>query len=639
MTTQTHEFKTEVKQLLDLMIHSLYSHKEVFLRELISNASDALDKARYESLVNSDFQSAGEWTIRIVPDRNAATIAISDNGIGMTRDEVVASLGTIAHSGTREFLKALQDAKAADNPELIGQFGVGFYSSFMVADRVTVLTRRAGAPADEATRWESTADGTFTVDAAVKQTHGTDVILHLKPDEKKYTEEWQIRNIVSRYSDYIEYPVMLEVERQTESTLKEGEKITERTDEKINSGKALWLRDKADISEQEYHEFYRHISHDAAEPAQVIHYRAEGTSEFTALLFLPAKAPFDLYYKDFRIGPSLYVRKVQIMDHCEALIPPYLRFVKGVIDSSDLPLNVSREMLQHNRQTDVIKNSIAKKVLDSLAEMQKGDPEKYGRFHAEFGRVLKEGIHYDFSRKETIADLLLFRSTKAEGGAMRTLADYLADMKPDQQEIYYLVGTNADEALRSPHLESFRTEGYEVLIMPDEVDDLIFGSFEYKEKRFRSITRGDVKLTTRKTDEEEKTFAGLVDYLKKELSADVKDVRVSGRLTDSACCLVSDEGDLDPKMEAMLRAMGQEVPERKRIFEINAGHTVLTAMNDLFKRDPSSPALSDAAAALYDQALILEGSRPKDPAKFAAYLSRLMAETAGRSAAEEQKSS
>ncbi len=634
MTVEKLEFKTEVKQLLDLMIHSLYSHKEVFLRELISNASDAIDRARYESLTNSDIlENETAWKIKLTPDKDAGTLTVSDNGIGMTRDEVIEALGTIARSGTKEFLQALQTKEVKDNPELIGQFGVGFYSSFMVADKVTVVSRKAGAKGSKGVKWESTGDGTFTVEEIEKEQKGTDVILHLIKDEEKYLRDWEIRAIVKRYSDFIGYPIVMEVEREKESDLKKGEKYKTREEETLNSMKALWLKDKSEVTEEEYTEFYRYLTHDNTKPAKIIHYKAEGTSEFSALLYIPAKAPFNILYRDFQIGPMLYVKRVQIMEHCEELVPPYLRFVRGVIDSSDLPLNVSREMLQNNRQIDIIKTNITKKVLDTLSDMKKDEYDSYVAFHREFGRVLKEGIHYDFARREAIADLLLFPSTSTEEGKFRSLQDYVEDMKEDQKEIYYISGTSLDEALKSPYLEAFREKGYEVLVLLDDIDDFIFSAFDYKGKTLKSVVKGDIDLDKSKKPEKEETkkkYGKLIDFMKDALKADVKDVRLSGRLTGSACCLVADEGDIDPQMEKILKSMGQDIPERKRILEINPEHQLLAVMNRLFEKNANDDTLEAYTRLLYDQALVLEGSKPKDPAAFARAITKLMVENAGK---------
>ncbi len=635
MTIQQMEFKTEVKELLDLMIHSLYSHKEVFLRELISNASDAIDKARYESLTDSAvLEDAGEWKIRIDADKDAKTLTVSDNGIGMTRDEVTEALGTIARSGTREFLAALKGREAKESPELIGQFGVGFYSSFMVADRVTVISRKAGHRGKKAVTWESTADGSFTVEEVEKETVGTDVILHLKDEEKKYLDEWEIRNVITKYSDYIEHPIVMEVEREKESELQKGARIRVREEETLNSRKAIWLREKSEVAENDYNEFYRHISHDFSDPAKTIHYKAEGTSEFTALLYLPTRAPFGILFKDYKIGPALYVKRVQIMDHCEELLQPYLRFVKGVVDSSDLPLNISREMLQSNRQVEIIRKSITKKILDTLDEMKKGEYEKYLVFYREFGKIMKEGIHYDFSRREQIADLLLFQSTKTGPEAFTTFHNYLDGMKPGQEEIYYITGSSRDEALKSPYLEAFAAKDIEVLVMLDEIDDFIMDSLrEYKGKKLKSVIKGDISLDKDGESEREKAkdkFRKLLDFIGERLKEEIKQVRPSGRLKDSACCLVTEEGGMDPKMESVLRAMGQEVPATKRILEINPSHPVFEAMNALLERDPQNPALREYTDLLYNEALLLEGSRPKDPASLAKGISNLILENARR---------
>ncbi|MCK5286839.1 MAG: molecular chaperone HtpG, partial [Thermodesulfovibrionia bacterium] len=526
MTVQNLEFKTEVKQLLDLMIRSLYSHKEIFLRELISNASDAIDRAQYESLTDSDImENESEWRIQITADKNAGTLTVSENGIGMTKDEIIEALGTIAHSGTKEFLAFLQSKEIKDNPELIGQFGVGFYSSFMVADKVTVLSRRAGLKGQKGIQWESKADGFFNVEEVDKEKKGTDVILHLKEDEKKYLDEWEIRGIVKKYSDYIEHPIVMEVEREKESEIKKGEKVKIREEETLNSRKAIWLKDKSEITESEYNEFYKHISHDFTDPSKIIHFKAEGTSEFTALLFLPTKEPFNIYFKDFKIGPALYVKRVQIMNHCEQLIPPYLRFIKGVVDSSDLPLNISREMLQTNRQVEIINKNITKKILDTLSDMKKNEYDKYLEFYREFGRIVKEGIHYDFSRKEKIADLLLYQSLKKPSDTHITLQEYVDSMKEKQEEIYYITGASRDEAIKSPYLEAFKEKGYDVLIMVDDIDDFIMGNLaEYKGKKLKSVIKGDISLDkTEKAGkrEAEKKFRALLELIKHQLKEDV----------------------------------------------------------------------------------------------------------------------
>jgi molecular chaperone HtpG len=463
------------------------------------------------------------------------------------------------------------------------------------------------------------------VEEVDKAGKGTDVVLHLKDDDKMYLDEWEIKSVVKKYSDFIEHPVVMEVEKEQDSALEKGKKIKVREEEILNSCKALWLRDKAEITSDEYNEFYHHISHDFGEPLKVIHYRAEGTSEFVALLFIPSQAPFNILYQDYKIGPVLYVKRVQIMEHCENLIPPYLRFIKGVVDSSDLPLNVSREILQNNSQVEIIKKNVTKKVLDLLGEMKKNEYDGYVKFYKEFGRILKEGIHTDFSRRETISDLLLFPSTKTDADSYTTFEMYVMNMKEGQDDIYYISGVSREEVMKSPHLEAFRDKEYEVLFMLDEIDDLIFGGFEYKGKKLKSVLRGDIHLDKTSRDEEEKKFGKLVDFIKDHLKDDVKDVRLSGRLKDSACCLVSDEGDLDPKMEKFLKSMGQEVPAGKRILEINPDHSLFEAMNRLFEKEGGSALLGEYAGLLYDQALVMDGARPKDPVAFSRSMSKLMA--------------
>ncbi len=635
MAVEKMEFKTEVKELLDLMIHSLYSHKEIFLRELISNASDAIDKARYESLTNKEiFGNTGEWKIKIIVDKAAGTLTVSDNGIGMTHDEVIAELGTIAHSGTKDFLRALKGKELKDKPELIGQFGVGFYSSFMVADKVTVITRKATEKTKKAVKWESTADGSFIIDEAEKERAGTDVVLHLKSEDKNYLNEWEIKTIIRKYSDYIEHPVVMDIEREKEDPADKDKKIKVSEEETMNAGKAIWLKDPSEVKADEYNEFYKHISHDFGDPAKVIHFRAEGTSEFTALLYVPSKAPYGILYKDYKIGPTLYVKRVQIMDHCEQLIPEYLRFVKGVVDSSDLPLNVSREILQSNKHVEVIKKNVVKKVLDTLADMKKNDPDAYLNFHKEFGRVLKEGIHFDFSRKEQIADLLLFPSIKTEAGKFTTFDDYVKNMPLAQTEIYYITGKPDENVLQSPYLEAFRGKGYDVLIMTDDIDDIIMsGLQEYKGKKIKSVIKGDISLDKTEQAEKEKSkekFEKLLARIKEQLKDEVKDVRLSGRLTDSACCLVADEGGLDPQMEKMLRAMGQDVPSSKRVLEINPTHGVFEVMNRILENGGQDDIIKEYTDLLYNQALLLEGSKLKDPAGFAKSVAKLMLDNVTR---------
>ena len=622
------EFKTEVRELMDLMIHSLYSHKEIFLRELISNASDAIDKLRYESLTNKDLlEGQDHFRIKLTPDKEAGTLTISDNGMGMGRDEAVSELGTIAHSGTKEFLNALRSKEVKDNPELIGQFGVGFYSAFMVADRVTVSSRRAGTSGG--VKWESSADGKFSIEETEKDSHGTEVILHLKEDAKEYLDEWRIKEIVRQYSDYIEHPVVMDVEREEDSSIKKGEKVKVSREETLNSQKAIWLKRPAEVSEDEYREFYRHISRDFGEPAETIHYRAEGSTEFSALLFIPSHAPMDIFYKDFKMGPMLYVKRVLIMHNCEELLPPYLRFMRGVVDSSDMPLNVSREILQSNRMVEVIRKNIIKKTLESLVKMKTNNYDKYVQFFKALGRVLKEGIHYDYERREEIASLTLMESTATEAGKFTTLDEYMEHMKPGQDEVYYLTGPSRIEAEKSPYLESLRDKGYEVLLMTDEVDDIIFGSLmQYKGKKLRNVLKGEVDLSAGedRKQEDEKKYSGLLGLIKEELKDKVSDVRLSGRLKDSPCCLVAAEGGMDHNLEALLKSMGQEVPASQKALEINPEHPLFESMQIIFDKEPGSVILKEYTGLLYDQAMLMMGARPEDPSEFSKRLTKLMQE-------------
>ncbi len=628
MSVSKRKFKAEVNKILDLMIHSLYSHKEIFLRELISNASDAVDKARYASLTDASLGIEGaDWKIRLIPDKEAGTLTVRDNGIGMTRDEAAEALGTIAHSGTKEFMKLLESRDVKDNPELIGQFGVGFYSAFMVADQVTVVTRKAGAAPGEAVIWRSEADGTYTLEDTEKAERGTDVILKIKEDARQYLEEWELRKIVKQYSDFIEYPIVMDVVRSKPDPDDKEKSVSETTEETLNSRKAIWLKEKSEITAEEYNEFYKHLSHDFTDPLRTIHYRAEGTTEFSALLYLPKKRPFDIFYQDYKIGPALYVRRVQIMDHCEAMLPTYLRFVKGVVESSDLPLNVSREILQDNRTVAVIRKNLTKRILDTLAEMKRDDAEAYGAFYEEFGRILKEGIHHDYERRETIADLLLFESTKTEAGKKITLAEYIERMQPEQKEIYYITGADRASAESSPYLEIFKEKGIEVLIMTDDFDDIIItGLGSYKEKEFHSAIKGDLDLGEGNKEEQKKEYGDLLELMKEELKGLVGEVRISGRLKDSAVCLVAGEHDLDPKMVKMFEAMGQVVPKGQRVLEVNPNHELIGRMKTLFAADRGSAQLKEYVGLLYDQALLLEGDRPRDPVAFARAMSKLMAE-------------
>ncbi len=622
------QFKTEVSKLLDIVIHSLYSNKDIFLRELISNSSDAIDKLRYESLTDSSkCENDSDFKIKIIVDKDKKTLTISDNGIGMTYDEVINTLGTIAASGTKEFMKMIEDKNKDDTAKMIGQFGVGFYSAFMVSSNVEVLTRKALEK--EGVKWSSKADGKFNIDKAEKECRGTDVILSLKDEDMKYLEEWTLKELVTKYSDYIEHKIVMDVERKKMDTEGKMTEEVEIVEEVLNSQKAIWLKDKNSITDEEYNDFYKHITHDYSTPISRVHYKAEGNYEFSVLLYIPEKSPMDIIYKEYKSGPMLYVKRVQIMEHCEDLIPPYLRFVKGVVESDDLPLNISREILQNNKQIEVIRKNITKKVLDDLKSIKESEYDtKYLKFYKEFSRVLKEGLHYDIERREQITDLLLFASTNMESGAYTTVQDYLMRMKAEQEDIYYIVAKSYNEAISSPYLEGFRDKDIEVLIMTDDIDDIVISSMgEYKGKKFKSVVKGDIELDDNKEDKEEKKkeFSALTDFIKEELKDNIADVRLSSRLKDSAVCLVTGEQAMDPYLEQMMKAMGEKIPVSKRVMEINPNHDLFILMKAIFEKDKTSQILKEYTLLLYDQALILEGDKPIDPSNFTKYMSKLMA--------------
>ena len=628
---EQYEFQTEARQLLDLMVHSVYSNKDIFLRELISNASDAIDKLRFEALTEPALSGLTENPeIRIEADEAARTLSVSDNGIGMNREELIRFIGTIAKSGTREFAQALQEAKKSEvPPELIGQFGVGFYAGFMVADKITLVTRRAGE--EHAHRWESTGDGTYTIAPDDRAQPGTTVTLHLKPADSEdglhdYAAEWTLREIVKKYSDFVAYPVKLRVERDD----KEGDGKTVEY-ETLNSMKAIWTRPESDVTDEEYNEFYKHISHDWTDPLKRIAMKAEGTQEFRALFFIPARAPMDLYMRDSHQGVQLYIRRVFIMHDCKELVPEYLRFIRGVVDSEDLSLNISREILQQNRQIQIIRKAAVKKILDAIRTMRTDEPDKFATFWKEFGRVVKEGIFQDDRNREAILGLTVFRSTN--GDEPVSLDDYVGRMKEGQDKIYYLTGDNPAALAHSPHLEAFRAKGWEVLLLGDQVDEVwTQAAFGYKEKEFQNIARGTAEPGTaeerEKAEEErkesEKEFRPLLDALKQALSDKVKDVRLSGRLTDSPACLVADVGDMTPQMEQILKSMGQEVSPGRRILEVNAGHPILQKLHEIFEKDGSDSRLGEYAGLLFGQAVLAEGGELSDPAEFAKSLAGLM---------------
>lgn len=643
MSKTTKQFQTEVQQLLDLVIHSLYSNRDIFLRELISNSSDAIDKIRFEA--HSDealLEGNSDWKIKLIPNKDAGTLTIRDNGIGMTIADVEQNIGTIARSGTKAFMQALKDKASTDNPELIGQFGVGFYASFMVADRVVLETRAAGAP-ENGCRWESTGDGSYTVEECTREQRGTEITLYLKDEFKEYLDEWKIRSIVKKYSDYIQYPICMDITRTETIKDAEGKEIEGAgtidtiEEQTLNSMKAIWTRPKSDVTEEEYKEFYKHISHDYEDPFRTIHFSAEGTSEFKAILYLPAKKPFDMFYAERKKGLQLYVKRVFITDKCEELIPDYLRFVKGVVDSSDLPLNVSRELLQEDAQIRRIQKSLVGKVLSTLTEIKEKHLDEYVSFWKEFGQVIKEGVHFDYANKEKLQELILFESTVTEPDSFVSLKEYVERMPEAQKEIYFITGTSRESLEQSPHLEAFRAKGFEVLFLTDPVDEWVVQAVtEYDGKPLKAADRGDISLDTdeekqekeKKREEAKKEFSDLISFLSDRLKDKVKEVRFSNRLTDSACCLVADEYGMNANMERIMKAMNQTVPDAKRILELNPTHPILRAMSDMYAKDKTSTELSDYADLLFDQALLTEGSAIKDPLRFTRLLSNLMVKAA-----------
>lgn len=632
------EFQAEARQLLDLMVHSIYSNKDSFLRELISNASDALDKLRLEAFRNKDLDvDTSDLHIEIDIDKAARTLTIRDNGIGMTRDEVVGLIGTLAKSGTAELRQQLREAQnTAASEELIGQFGIGFYSSFMVADKVTLLTRKAGEAS--ATRWESTGEGTYTVAAVDDAPQGTSVTLHLKPEDAEdelhdYTAEWKIRALVKQYSDFIAWPIRMQVERRTPPAEEGGEEQVTIETETVNSMKALWARPKDEVSHEEYVEFYKHIAHAWDDPLEVIPMKAEGTFEYQALLFIPSHAPFDLFQQDARIGVQLYVRRVFIMADCEELLPPYLRFAKGVVDAADMSLNVSREILQQDRQIKAIRRRLTKKVLSTITEMQKERPDDYRTFWSQFGRVLKEGLLSDADNKDTLLAVSSFASTHSDEDPT-TLAEYVARMKDGQDQIFYATGESRQQLLNSPHLEAFKAKGYEVLLLTDPVDEVWVDMVpEFDGKRLQSVAKGEVDLSAEEDTSEaersqlEQEFGPLLEWLKETLTEHVKEVRLSTRLTESPACLITDSFGITPALARMLQASGQPVPTEKRILELNPDHPLIAGVREAFTSRGGDAALAETAELLYGTALLAEGGTLEDPAKFAGVLAQRLAQT------------
>lgn len=635
---ETHGFQTEVKQLLQLMIHSLYSNKEIFLRELVSNAADAADKLRFRALSDDSlYEGNGDLGVKLSIDKDAGTITIADNGIGMTRDDVIEHLGTIAKSGTSEFFSNLSGDQAKDS-QLIGQFGVGFYSSFIVADNVVVRTRAAGHPADSGVQWESAGEGEFTVSDIDKADRGTEITLHLREEEKEFLDDWRLRSIVSKYSDHISIPVKMwkeEVPEQDGPDGAEGEKIPAVPGEweAVNKATALWTRDKSEVSEDEYKEFYKHVSHDFADPLSWSHNKVEGKTEYTSLLYIPSKAPFDLWNREQSHGLKLYVQRVFIMDDAEQFMPSYLRFVKGLLDSNDLPLNVSREILQDNKITQAIRQGCTKRVLQMLERMAKNDAEKYQSFWTEFGNVIKEGPAEDFANKDKIAGLLRFASTNSKDESQTvSLADYISRMKEGQDKIYYVSADNFQTAKSSPHLEIFTKKGIEVLLMSDRVDEWLMSHLtEFEEKQFQSIARGALDLgdledeESKKAHEEaEKKVEGVLARVKESLGDKVEAVKFTHRLTDSPACIVADENGMTTQMIKLMQSAGQPVPEAKYHFELNPEHQLVKMLADL--QDEGQ--FKQWTDVLYDQAALSEQGSLKDPASFVQNLNKLLMELA-----------
>ena len=631
-TKETLGFQTEVKQLLDLMIHSLYSNREIFLRELISNASDACDKLRFEALTdNKLFENDPDPKIRVQFDPKARTITVSDNGIGMSRDEVVQNIGTIARSGTREFLGRLTGDQAKD-ANLIGQFGVGFYSSFIVADRVTLVTRRAGLPSQEGVRWESDGGGEYTIEPAGKAERGTEVTLHLREGQDEFLDAQRLRTIIRKYSDHILTPIVMKEEEWDQ------DKRVYRTtgkDETVNQAGALWARPRNEIKPEEYEEFYKHVAHDFEPPLAWAHARVEGAKEYIQLLYLPARAPFDMWDRQQRHGIRLYVRRVFIMDDAEHLMPGYLRFVRGVIDSSDLPLNISREILQESKDVETIRNGSIRRVLSMLENLAEKEPEKYARFWKEFGRVFKEGVGEDHSNQERIARLLRFASTHKDNEEQSvSLADYVSRMKPEQEKIYYVTAETFAAAKNSPHLEVFRKKGVEVLLLHERVDEWVVGHLaDFDGKRLQSVAKGRLELGKLEDEEEKKAqekdageFKELIERIKSALGERAKEVRVTHRLTESPACLVSEHHDLGGNLQRIMKSVGQKAPDWKPILEINPRHPLVQRM----KSDPASTRLDDMSHVLFDQSLLAEGGQLEDPAGFVKRLNELMLELANR---------
>ncbi|GEN06129.1 molecular chaperone HtpG [Myxococcus fulvus] len=626
---ETHAFQAEINQLLSLVINSLYSHKEIFLRELVSNASDALDRLRFRAITEPELLAdAPELELRIIPDAEKNTLTIEDTGVGMSHDELVKNLGTIAHSGSREFIQAMTQRGQKDM-QLIGQFGVGFYSAYLVADRVEVISRAAGKDS-QAWKWTSEAHGTFTVEPAERAARGTSVILHLKEDQKEFLDEWRVRSLITQYSDYVGHPIKLQV---TKTTGTGDDAKTESALEVVNKASALWQRAKSDITEEQYQEFYKHLTHDWEKPLAWTHFKADGNQQFTGLLFLPKNPPFDLNAQQQR-GVRLFVKRVFIMDRCEELVPQWLRFVRGVIDSDDLPLNVSRELLQDSQVVRAIRKHVVKKSLDLLEKLAKDKPEDYTTFWKAFGTVLKEALATEAEHKDKVGGLLRYESSRDEG--LTSLADYVSRMKEGQEALYYIYGESRKAVEDSPHLEALKQRGYEVLFMTDPVDEWAAqGLREFQGKPLVSALQADLKLQStdeQKKEHEEKSegLKGLTSRMKDVLQDSVREVRVSDRLTDSPVCLVVPEGGSPAYLERLLQQRGKGMPRVKRILEVNPKHPVIEHLKTLHAQDPAQAQVAEWIELLHDQALLTEGSTISDPNRFARRLTTLLTQVAGQ---------
>ena len=628
---ETMGFQTEAKQLLHLMIHSLYSNKEIFLRELISNASDAIDKVRFQSLSNPDLVGEdANYNIRVDLDKDASTVTITDNGIGMSRDDAIAHLGTIAKSGTSQFFDSLTGDQQKD-AQLIGQFGVGFYSSFIVADNVVVESRSAAQAPEDGVRWSSAGEGDFEVETITREDRGTSIILHIKPEEEEFLDSWRVRSVIKKYADHISVPVIMKGEAMPPA---EGEEAQEPEDETVNTAKALWTRSRSDVSDDEYHEFYKHVSHDYQEPLVWSHNKVEGKLDYTSLVYIPSKAPFDMWQREAPRGLKLYVQRVFIMDEAEQFLPLYLRFVKGIVDSNDLSLNVSREILQKDPAIDSMRSALTKRVLDSLEKLAKNDSEKYQSFWAEFGQVMKEGPAEDQNNKEKVANLLRFATTQGDSEVQdQSLQDYIARMKEGQDKIYYVAADNYSTAKNSPHLEVFKQKDIEVLLLSDRIDEWLMSHLmEHEGKQLQDVTKGSLDLGDLEGEEEkqeqekiEEDFKDLVGRIKDVVGEKVEEVRITHRLTDSPACLVVNDDEMGMQMRRILESAGQEVPATKRIFELNPKHPLVEKL----KAEQDSERFSDLTLVLFDQSMLAEGGQLDEPSSYVQRLNNLLLELSG----------